>query len=137
MHRSAGLVKGLAFGASASGESLFLRLEPQGDAASFEGKSLRVELLPSGRGGAPVATNLPLAPGVVGDGNLRVGLGQVLDVRFPCPPNSRAAIAFRVALVDGSGRVLETIPEDGWVRFRPPGPASSPGGLKKVAESPA
>ena len=136
MQRSAGLVKELLFGASASGDALFLRAEPEGDASSFHGRTLRVEFLP-GRGEAPVAADVPLFSGVTGEDGLKVALGQVLDVRLPCPSGTQAAIAFRVSILDANGRLLETIPEDGWVRFRPPGPSSSPGSARRAAQTPA
>lgn len=137
MHRGAGLVKQVLFGASASGDTLFLRLDPVGDASAFHGQTLRVEMLPPGGGNAPVVTDLRLSPGVTGDGALRVGLGHVLEVRLPCSPGPRPVLAFRVAVLDGAGRKREAIPEDGWVRFRPPGPASSPGSQRKAWEAPA
>jgi hypothetical protein len=137
MHRSTGLVKQLLFGASASGDTLFLRLDPEGDASAFQGRTLRVEILPPADGGAPVSTNLHLSPGVNGDGGLRVALDRVLEVRLPCPAGTRAALSFRIALLDADGRTQEAIPEDGWVRFRPPGPASSPASLRRARQAPA
>ncbi len=137
MHRSAGFVKQLLFGASAAGDTLFLRLDPEGDASTFHGQTLRVEILPQGDGKAPAVTDLRLSPGVTGDGALRVGLVRALEVRLPCSLGARSLLAFRVALLDGAGRMREAIPEDGWVRFRPPGPASSPGSLRKAWEAPA
>lgn len=139
MQRSAGLAKELLFGASASGDTLFLRIEPEGDASSLHGRILRVEILP-GRGEAnavSVATDVPLAPGVTGEGELKVALDQVLDLRLPCPSGAQPSIAFRVSILDANGRVMETIPEDGWVRFRPPGPASSPGSVRRASQAPA
>jgi alpha-amylase/alpha-mannosidase (GH57 family) len=136
MHRGAGLVKEMLFGASASGDMLFLHLEPEGDAAALQGRTLRVELL-SARETSPVATDVVLAPGVNTEGNLRVALGSVLELRLPCPAGAGLAIAFRVTLLDGAGRALESVPEDGWVRFHPPGPASSPSSLRRAVESPA
>jgi len=137
MHRGAGLVKQLLFGASAAGDTLFLRLDPVGDASTFHGQMLRVEILPPGDGKAPVVTDLPLSPGVTGDGAIRVGLNRVLEVRFPCSFVERAVLAFRVAVLDGAGRMREAIPEEGWVRFRPPGPASSPASARRAAHIPA
>jgi alpha-amylase/alpha-mannosidase (GH57 family) len=137
MHRSAGLVKQLLFGASAAGDTLFLRLDPEGDASAFHGWTLRVEILPPGDGDAPVSTDLHLSPGVTGDGTLRVGLDRVLEVRLPCSLGARAALSFRIALLDADGRMREAIPEDGWVRFRPPGPASSPASLRRARQAPA
>jgi hypothetical protein len=137
MHRAAGLVKQLLFGASAAGDTLFLRLDPEGDPSVFHGQTLRVEILPAGDGKAPAVTDLRLSTGVTGDGALRVALGRVLEVRLPCSLGARTVLAFRVAVLDGAGRVQEAIPEDGWVRFRPPGPASSPGSLRKAWEAPA
>jgi hypothetical protein len=137
MHRSTGLVKQLLFGASASGDTLFLRLDPEGDASAFQGRTLRVEILPPADGGAPVSTDLRLSPGVNGDGGLRVALDRVLEVRLPCPVGARAALSFRIALLDADGRTQEAIPEDGWVRFRPPGPASSPASLRRARQAPA
>lgn len=136
MQRSAGLIKELLFGASASGDTLFLRAAPEGDASSLHGRTLRVELLPA-RDGAPIATDVPLASGVAGDGDLKVALGAVLDVRLPISAGTQASIAFRVSILDAHGRLMETIPEDGWVRFRPPGPASSPGSVRRAAQTPA
>ena len=136
MQRSAGLVKELLFGASASGDVLFLRAEPEGDASTFGGRVLRVEFLP-GRGEAPVATDIKLVQGVTSEGELKVALGEVLDARVPCPPGPHGAIAFRISILDEAGRLIEMIPEDGWVRFRPPGPASSPGSARRAALSPA
>jgi hypothetical protein len=137
MHRSAGLVKQLLFGASAAGDILFLRLDPEKDVSAFHGRTLRVEILPPGDGDAPVATDLHLSPGVTGDGGLRVGLNRVLEVRLPCSFSARAALSFRIALLDADGRTKEAIPEDGWVRFRPPGPASSPASLRRARQAPA
>ncbi len=50
MHRGAGLVKEMLFGASASGDPLFVRLEPAdaSGAAAFAGHTLRIELLVPG-----------------------------------------------------------------------------------------
>ncbi|HEY6098867.1 MAG TPA: hypothetical protein VIW03_05530, partial [Anaeromyxobacter sp.] len=137
MHRGAGLVKQLLFGANATGDELFLRLDPEGDASVFHGQTLRVELLPQGDGKAPVVTDLHLSLGVTGDGATRVGLSRVLEVRLPSSPGARSLLAFRVAVLDGGGRMLEAIPEEGWLRFRPPGPASSPGSARKAAQAPA
>ena len=137
MHRSEGLVKQVLFGASAAGDTLFLRLDPEKDASAFHGRMLRVEIQPSGDGGAPVSTDLRLSPGVTGDGRLRVGLDRVLEVRLPCSPGAHAALSFRLALLDADGHTTETIPEDGWVRFRPPGPASSPASLRRARQTPA
>jgi hypothetical protein len=80
---------------------------------------------------------LHLLPGVTGDGGLRVGLDRVLEVRLPCSFSARAALSFRIALLDADGRTQEAIPEDGWVRFRPPGPASSPASLRRARQAPA
>ena len=137
MHRGAGLVKQLLFGASAAGDTLFLRLDPEGDASAFHGKTLRVEILPPGEGKAPAATDLHLLPGVTGDGAFRVGLSRVLEVRLPCSLGARAVLAFRIAVLDGAGRMLEAIPEEGWLRFRPPGPASSPASARRAGQAPA
>ena len=137
MHRSAGLVKQLLFGASAAGDTLFLRLDPEKDASAFLGRTLRVEIQPSGDGGAPVSTDLHLSSGVTGDGGLKVALDRVLEVRLPCSLGARAALSFRIALLDADGRMGEAIPEDGWVRFRPPGPASSPASLRRARQTPA
>lgn len=137
MHRGAGLVKQLLFGASAAGDTLFLRLDPEEDASAFYGQTLRVEILPPGEGKAPLVTDLYLSPGVTGDGALRVGLGRVLEVRLPSSLGARTVLAFRVAVLDGAGRLREAIPEDGWVRFRPPGPTSSPGSARRAAQAPA
>jgi alpha-amylase/alpha-mannosidase (GH57 family) len=137
MHRGAALVKQLLFGASAAGDTLFLRLDPEGDASSFHGQTLRVEILPPGEGKAPAVTDLRLSPGVTGDGGTRVGLGRVLEVRLPCSLGARSVLAFRVAVLDGAGRTLEAIPEEGWVRFRPPGPASSPASVRRAGQTPA
>ena len=137
MHRGAGLVKQLLFGASAAGDMLFLRLDPEGDVSAFHGQTLRVEILPSGDGNAPVVTDLHLSPGVTGDGTFRVGLNRVLEARLPCSLGARAVLAFRIAVLDVAGRMLEAIPEDGWVRFRPPGPASSPGSARRAEQTPA
>ena len=98
---------------------------------------LRVEILPPGDGDKPVSTDLRLSPGVTGDGGLRVGLDHVLEVRLPCSLGARAALSFRIALLDADGRTQEAIPEDGWVRFRPPGPASSPASLRRARQGPA
>ena len=116
---------------------LFLRLDPEGDVSAFHGQTLRVEILPSGDGNAPVVTDLHLSPGVTGDGTFRVGLNRVLEARLPCSLGARAVLAFRIAVLDVAGRMLEAIPEDGWVRFRPPGPASSPGSARRAAQTPA
>jgi alpha-amylase/alpha-mannosidase (GH57 family) len=137
MHRGAGLVKQLLFGASAAGDTLFLRLDPEGDASIFHGQTLRVEILPPGGGNAPAVTELRLVPGVTGEGGLRVGLSRVLEVRLPCSFDARSALSFRVAVLDGAGRAREAIPEDGWIRFRPPGPASSPASLRRARHVPA
>ncbi len=49
MHRGAGLVKEVLFGASSSGDPLFLRLEPgEAGASALAGLTLRVELLVPG-----------------------------------------------------------------------------------------
>jgi hypothetical protein len=61
----------------------------------------------------------------------------VLEVRLPCSFSARAALSFRIALLDADGRTQEAIPEDGWVRFRPPGPASSPASLRRARQAPA
>jgi len=137
MHRGAGLVKQVFFGASASGDTLFLRLDPEKDASAFHGRTLRVEVQPPGDGDAPVSTDLHLSPGVTGDGGLKVGLNRVLEVRLPFSFCARAALSFRIALLDADGRTQEAIPEDGWVRFRPPGPASSPASLRRARQAPA
>lgn len=137
MHRATGLVKQVLFGASAAGDTLFLRLDPEKDASVFHGRTLRVELQPSGDGGAPASTDLRLSPGVTSDGGLKVGLDRVLEVRLPCSAGAHAPLSFRVTLLDADGRTQESIPEDGWVRFRPPGPASSPASLRRARQAPA
>ncbi len=140
MQRSTGLVKEMLFGSSASGDALFLRLEPEADASAFEGRTLRVEFLP-GREEAdalsPVTKDVRIGSGTTGDGELKVALGATLDIRLSTPPGSRGSIAFRVSIVDASGHTIEAIPDDGWVRFRPPGPSSSPGSARRAAQTPA
>ena len=126
MHRGAGLVKEMLFGASASGDPLFVRLEPGDgtDPAALAGHTLRVELLVPGEE-APRAFEAPIAPGVANVNGARIALGRALEARLPLGVLLEGPIVFRVLLLDPRGRVAEAIPADGWLRFTPPGPASS------------
>ncbi len=126
MHRGAGLVKEMLFGASASGDPLFVRLEPAdpAGAAGFAGLTLRVELLLPGAE-APIAFDAPVAPGVASVNGARIALGSALEARLPLGVPHAGPLVFRAKLVDGKGRVAEAIPADGWLRFTPPGPVSS------------
>jgi alpha-amylase/alpha-mannosidase (GH57 family) len=123
MHRGSGLVNELLFGASASGDVLFLRLEPAAGAPSLAGGTLRVELLPAGRT-EPAVLESTLAEGVTDVNGARVALASFLEARFPVAATA-GPLVFRVRLLDARGRVAEAIPPDGWLRFVPPGPASS------------
>jgi alpha-amylase/alpha-mannosidase (GH57 family) len=136
MHRGSGLVKEMLFGASASGDRLFLRLEPSGAAAALAGLTLRVELLAAGVE-APVAFEAPVAEGTASTDGLRVALRSALEARFPLGAPPAGTLVFRVRLLDPSGRVVEAIPADGWVRFVPPGPASSAMSVLRIRRSDA
>jgi len=126
MHRGAGLVKEMLFGASASGDPLFIRLEPA-DAtgpAGLAGLTLRVELLVAGAP-EPAAFEALIAPGIADVNGARIALGKALEVRLPLGVPHTGALVFRARLLDAMGRVAEAFPADGWLRFTPPGPASS------------
>ena len=140
MHRAAGLVKEMLFGAAASGDTLFLLFEPEDGTAvsALAGLTLRVELLPPGAT-APSAVDVPVAPGITTHDGLRVALGTALEARIPLGFAPSGMVVFRAALLDAKGRPAERIPADGWVRFPPPGPASSMMSLlrrKKAAPAP-
>jgi alpha-amylase/alpha-mannosidase (GH57 family) len=138
MHRAAGLVKEMLFGASASGDPLFLRLEPSGEtgAPALLGLTLRVELLVAGAS-EPVAFEALVSPGVTDVNGARIALGGALEARLPLGVPRAGALVFRVRLLDAKGRVAEAIPADGWLRFTPPGPASSAGSLLRSKAEPA
>jgi hypothetical protein len=132
MHRAAGLVKELLFGASVSGDPLFLRFEPAEEtgAAALRGLTLRVEFLSAGAG-APAVFETTIAPGVANVNGARIALESALEARLPLGIPHAGPLVFRARLLDAKGRVAEAIPEDGWLRFTPPGPASSPGSLRR------
>jgi hypothetical protein len=138
MHRGAGLVKEMLFGASASGSPLFLRFEPVSDtgAAALSGLTLRVELLVSGSA-EPAAFDAVVAPGVAEVDGARLALGDSLEARLPLGIPHAGPLVFRARLLDQKGRVVEAIPPDGWLRFTPPGPASSAGSLLKARTRPS
>lgn len=125
MHRGSGLVKEMLFGASASGDPLFVRLEPAdgAGAGAFAGHTLRVELLVPGAE-APATFEAPVAPGISNVNGARVALGGALEARLPLGVPQTGSLDFRVRLLDAEGRVAEAIPPDGWLRFVPPGPVS-------------
>jgi alpha-amylase/alpha-mannosidase (GH57 family) len=125
MHRASGLVTEMLFGASAAGDPLFVRLEAaDGAGASLAGLTLRVELLAEGAT-APATFDSVIAPGVTSVNGARIALGRSLEARLPLGVPRTGPLVFRVRLLDAQGRVAEAIPEDGWLRFTPPGPASS------------
>jgi hypothetical protein len=126
MHRAAGLVKEMLFGAAASGDTLFLLLEPEDGpgAAALAGLTLRVEFVVPAAA-APATVDAPVSPGISGHDGLRVALGSALEARIPLGFTPPGLLVFRALLLDAKGRALETIPAEGWVRFPPPGPASS------------
>jgi hypothetical protein len=126
MHRGSGLVKEMLFGASASGDPLFVRLEPAdaAGAAALAGHTLRVELLVAGVE-TPAAFEAKVAPGVANVDGARIALGSALEARLPLGVAHTGPLVFRVRVLDADGRVTEAIPADGWLRFVPPGPASS------------
>jgi alpha-amylase/alpha-mannosidase (GH57 family) len=126
MHRGAGLVKEMLFGASASGDPLFLRFEPSGEggAAALSGLTLRVELLSAGAT-EPSSFEAAVSPGVSNADSARVALAGALEARVSLGVPRTGPIVFRASLLDANGRVVEAIPSDGWLRFTPPGPASS------------
>ena len=132
MHRAAGLVKEMLFGASVSGDPLFLRFEPAEEtgAAGLQGLTLRVEFLSAGAG-APAVFETAVVPGVANVNGARIALGSALEARLPLGVPHAGPLVFRARLLDAKGRVAEAIPEDGWLRFTPPGPASSPGSLRR------
>jgi alpha-amylase/alpha-mannosidase (GH57 family) len=135
MHRSSGLVREMLFGASASGDPLFVRLETAG-AAALEGHTLRVELVVPGAD-APAVFEAPVAEGVANVNGARIALGSALEARLPLGIPHPGPLVFRVRLLDAKGRVAEAIPADGWLRFTPPGPASSPTSLMRERAKPA
>ena len=125
MHRGSGFVSEMLFGASASGDPLFVRFEPgEAGAAVLLGLTLRVELLAAGAE-APLVFETPVAPGVSNENGARIVLGSALEARLPLGLPHASPIVFRARLLDANGRVAEAIPADGWLRFIPPGPASS------------
>jgi hypothetical protein len=142
MHRGAGLVKEMLFGASASGDPLFLRVEPaeESGASALLGLTLRVELLVAGAP-EPAAFETPVASGISDVNGARIALdtapGGLLEARLPLGVARTGPIAFRVRLLDAVGRVAEAIPPDGWLRFTPPGPASSVGSLLRSKAGPS
>ncbi len=133
MHRGSGLVKEMLFGASASGDPLFLRLEPAAETGSsaLEGLTLRVELLVTGAE-APAPFEAAVGRGIASVNGARIALGAALEARLPLGVPNTGPLVFRVRLLDAEGRVAEAIPADGWLRFTPPGPASSVGSLLKT-----
>jgi alpha-amylase/alpha-mannosidase (GH57 family) len=137
MHRGSGLVKEMLFGASASGDPLFVRLEPADEtgAAALAGLTLRVELLVPGAD-APAAFESPVAPGIASVNGARIALASALEARLPLGIPHTGPLVFRARLIDAKGRVAEAIPADGWVRFTPPGPASSAASLLKEKTAP-
>jgi len=137
MHRAAGLVKEMLFGASVSGDPLFLRFEPAEEtgAAGLGGLTLRVEFLSAGAG-APAVFEAAVAPGVANVNGARIALGSALEARLPLGVPHAGPLVFRARLLDAKGRVAEAIPEDGWLRFTPPGPASSAASLMKSRTAP-
>ena len=118
------------FAPASTGDPLFVRLEA-GDgkeASALAGLKLRVEFLVPGRE-APLAVETPVATGApVADG-VRVALGSALEARVPLGFARTGPLVFRAVLLDAQGRDAERIPADGWVRFTPPGPASSASSL--------
>ena len=138
MHRAAGLVNEMLFGASASGDPLFLRFEAADGtgAAAFQGLTLRVEFLSAGAA-APVAFETAVAPGVASVNGARIALGAALEARLPLGVPHAGPLVFRARLLDAKGRVAEAIPADGWLRFTPPGPASSMVSLRREKEKPS
>jgi alpha-amylase/alpha-mannosidase (GH57 family) len=130
MHRGAGFVNEMLFGASASGDPLFLRLEPAADAgaSALAGLTLRVELLVAGSDD-PAAFEALVAPGVTEVNGARIALGSALEARLPLGVARTGPLVFRARLLDAKGRIVEAIPPDGWLRFSPPGPASSAASL--------
>lgn len=136
MHRGAGLVKEVLFGASSSGDPLFLRLEPgEAGVSALLGLTLRVELLAAGAS-EPAAFDVVVAPGVTEVNGARIALGKALEARLPLGVPHAGPLVFRVKVLDGNGRVAEAIPADGWLRFTPPGPASSAMSLLKARMAP-
>lgn len=141
MHRGAGLVKELLFGASSSGDPLFLRLEPgESGASALAGLTLRVEFMVAGAP-EPAAFEAVVAPGVTDPNGARIALGTgpggVLEARLPLGVPHTGPLVFRVRVLDANGRVAEAIPADGWLRFTPPGPASSAVSLLRSKARPA
>jgi hypothetical protein len=142
MHRGAGLVKEMLFGASASGDPLFLRLEPaeESGASALVGLTLRVELLVADTP-EPAAFEAVVASGVTDLNGARIALGTApggfLEARLPLGVALTGPIVFRARLLDARSRVVEAIPPDGWLRFTPPGPASSVGSLLRSKAGPA
>ncbi len=68
----------------------------------------------------------------------RIALGRTLEARLPLGVPHAGPLVFRVKVLDANGRVAEAIPADGWLRFTPPGPASSATSLiRSKARGPA
>jgi hypothetical protein len=93
-------------------------------ASALVGLTLRVELLVPGAD-EPATFEVPIAAGIADVSGARIALGRTLEARLPLGVPHTGPLVFRVKVLDANGRVAEAIPADGWLRFTPPGPASS------------
>ncbi|HQR47131.1 MAG TPA: hypothetical protein PK598_14110, partial [Thermoanaerobaculia bacterium] len=118
MERGLGPLKEILFGGDAQGERVFICLNPTAPPAStsLEDKRLRV-VFPGPGGGAAAVHELALRPGVSTQGDCSLAVGRVAEIALPRPKTEGRAVAFRVHLLDGEGRELETIPDGDFIRF--------------------
>ncbi|HUM01415.1 MAG TPA: glycoside hydrolase [Thermoanaerobaculia bacterium] len=118
MERGIGPVKEILFGGDAQGERVFLCLNPSAPpaSASLENKRLRVAF-PGSDGETATVHEVALRPGVSSQGECSVAVGRVVEIALPRPKTPGRAVTFRVHLLDGEGRELETIPDGDFIRF--------------------
>jgi alpha-amylase/alpha-mannosidase (GH57 family) len=119
MERGLGAIREILFGGDASGTSVFLCLHPTVPPASTSLADRRLRVLLAGPDGETRKTHdLPLAPGVSGADGVRLGVGRLVEIALPRPKETAGGpVAFRVLLLDGEGHELESVPDDGWIRF--------------------